>query len=476
MENNLATGLPAGVTEEDFQWFLRSPYLAAIPEGPKRCLFATMQRLKILQGRRIISQGDEGNEFYIIRKGHCLVNQEKDGCAHLVGRLGPGQIVGEMAILTGEKRNANVDAETDMELWAVSRDDFDQTCDKYPQLRQILTRIVTDRLSEALLQTERSIGKYFIERIIGEGGCSFVYKGYHASLGLPVAIKMLKHHMAMEPSFLQQFRNEGKTIAQLNHPNIVKVYDVEEVYRTFFIIMEFIEGRSLALVLRDEERPTVAEMLNFLLQTCSGLQHAHEHGVVHGDIKPGNILIQTGNRVRIVDFGFARPTGSMDEQACGTVHYISPEQIARGALDERSDIYSLGMTAYEMFTGKKACPSEDETEILEWHLREDVKDPGDVAAGVPEELRAFVTRATRRDPQARFRNMKEVIRALEPLSERLGAESRSKSADEMNMMSLFVFYRNEQQPIMQRILRDLSRELEKVGARLRGANFKNVQK
>jgi len=476
MNSDGHSGQRSGVSRSDFTWLVEHTPFESVPAGPRACLFDLVSARVVGKGERIVTQGEEGDAFYIIRDGRCLVSVEREGATQLIGRLGPGQIVGEMAVLTGEKRNANVDAETDMELWAVERESFNQACDRHPELRKFLTRLVSERLSTAVLNADRTIGKYVVDRIVGEGGYSFVYRGMHSSLQLPVAVKMLKHDMAMDPSFVEQFRREGQVVAGLNHQNIVKVYDVEEMYRTFFIIMEFVEGESLARRLRRDQHPPLKELVDFLLQICSGLLHAHEKGVVHGDVKPGNILVDAGNRVRIVDFGFARSMGSMDTYARGTPHYMSPEQILGSPMDERSDIYSLGIMAYEMLAGIRPCPATDPEEILYWHLDEHINDPGTIISNLPDELTSFVIRATQRQPEERFRTVRQVLPHLEAVAETLGRPFTSSEEDELDMTGLFVFYRKEQRPIMQKLFKDFSLELEKVGVRLRGTSFKKIDR
>lgn len=476
MDSERHAGQPIGISRADLKWLVEHTSFESVPAGPRACLLELVRPMRVRSGRRIITQGEEGDEFFIIREGRCLVSLERDGVTQLVGRLGPGQIVGEMAILTGERRSANVDAETDMELWAIGRESFNHVCDKYPSLRRFLTKLVSERLSTAVLTSDRTIGKYIVEEIVGEGGYSFVYKGLHSGLQLPVAVKMLKHDMAMDSSFVEQFRREGRVIARLNHQNIVKVYDVEEMFRTFFIIMEYVEGEPLARRLYRDQRPSINELVDYLLQICSGLLHAHEKGVVHGDVKPGNILVDGGNRVRIVDFGFARSMGSMDQYAKGTPHYMSPEQILGSPMDERSDIYSLGIMAYEMLAGIRPCLSTDPEEILYWHLEEHVNDPGDIVPDIPEELRSFVIRATQRHPKARYRTVRQVIPHLEAVAETLGRQIRAEVDDELDMTGLFVFYRKEQRPVLQKLFRDFGQELEKVGVRLRGTSFKKIDR
>ena len=193
-----APGSIGQLTEADVEFLNSTPFFEAVPLETKRHLVAAMSLKEVSAGQRLIRQGEEGEDFYIIRNGRCVVSLAKDGVHHLIGRLGPRDIVGEMAILTGEKRSANVDAETDMVLWTVSRAAFDELCSQFPRLAEFLTKIVANRFSHALLNADRTIGKYVIERAVGDGGCSVVYKGLHLNLNMAVAIKMLKHNMAMD--------------------------------------------------------------------------------------------------------------------------------------------------------------------------------------------------------------------------------------------------------------------------------------
>ncbi|MEW6351903.1 MAG: protein kinase [Thermodesulfobacteriota bacterium] len=463
------------LTEADIEFLSRTPFFEVVPDEAQEHLVAAMTSMHVPAGQRLITQGEQGEDFHVIRSGRCVVNLQKHGLSHLIGRLGPGDIVGEMAILTGEKRSADVTAETDMTLWTMSRESFDRICAEFPQLGEFLTKIVANRLSHALLTADRTIGKYLIEKAIGDGGGSVVYRGLHTSLNMPVAIKMLKHHMAMDTTFAAGFRNEAKIIAQLNHHNIVKVYDVEEVYRTFFIIMEYVEGESLRELLQRPTRPPLPILLDFLLQICSGLLHAHQKGVVHRDMKPGNILIHRENEVKIVDFGMACSPGTKDTQVVGTVYYISPEQIKSNPVDERSDIYSLGILAYEMLTGRKPYPHTGVVEILSWHLKDGIQDPRTLVPDMPAEICTFLARATQKDPALRYQCIEQVVHALMPLADRFGIGPRTGICEQINMMSLFLFYRSQNQTIIERLVREFRRELEKTGVRLRGAHFKDVQ-
>ncbi len=283
------------ISRSDFEFVKKIELFKAIPPKARLGLFSAIERLKVPSGTRFIRQGETGDSLFIIRSGSCSVNHERGNIVYRVALMGPGDIVGEMAVVTGENRNAHVDAETEMELWRVSRDDFDRICEEYKELREFLTGIVTNRLEAASITSARNIGKYRLQEIIGSGGYAIVYKGVHSTLNLSVAIKMLKHKLAMDSSFMDQFEREAKIIATLNHANIVKVYDVERLYRTVFIVMEYIQGIPLEKLLGSAGKLSPAESLNVLLQVCAGLGYAHERGIVHRDVKPENIMIQNDN-------------------------------------------------------------------------------------------------------------------------------------------------------------------------------------
>ncbi|MFH0824985.1 MAG: protein kinase, partial [Pseudomonadota bacterium] len=462
------------LTQEDFVWFMQSGFFDAIPDEAKFHLFANVRLKTVGAKERFIKQGDEGDALYIIRQGTCEVVADREGSSFQLGRLGSGDIVGEMALLTGERRTANVIAETEMSLWEIARDAFDSTCSEYPELRKFLTNLLNKRFSLALVRGDLKIGKYLVDKVLGKGGFSVVYKGTHSTLGMPVSIKMLKHNMAMDPTFVDEFRNEAKAIAQLNHENIVKVYDVEELFRTFFIVMELVEGQSLAQVLAKRERPSGEKLISYLLQICAGLSHAHERGVVHRDVKPGNILIQEDDKLKIVDFGLACAPGTREQVIRGTASYACPEQITGKPVDQRADIYSLGMMAYEMFTGENAFKGEDLVDVFRQHLQTEFPDPRRLVPDLPDEVHRFLMRAAQKDPALRYQSIDQVLYELAPLAEKMGLQTGRGTGESINMMSLFLFYRDGQRATMQKLVKEFSRELEKLGGSMRGANFNDL--
>lgn len=464
------------MSQPDLKFLIHTPFFDAIPQEAKFHLLAAMKRREAKAGERIITQGDDGDCFYVIQEGTCEVSLEKDRALYPLAVLHSGDTVGEMAVLTGEIRSAHVDAETDMTLWRIGRDNFERICTEYPEIRHFLTGIVTARFARSRVTADRTVGKYVISGVIGQGGWSMVYRGRHKSLDMPVAIKMLKHNLAMEPAFLDQFRYEARTIAGLNHQNIVKVYDIEELYRTVFIIMEHMDGVSLESVLKEAERLPVPRAVNILLQVCAGLAYAHERGIIHRDVKPANIFVLQDETAKILDFGLACATGTSNERIEGTPLYVSPEQIKGRPVDQRSDIYSLGIAFYKIITGERAFHDTDLSNLLSLHLYEDCPDPRALVPDLPDELYRFLVRATRKEPEARYQDVSQIIHDLQPLAQRLGIQYAARTTPEFNMISLFLFYRNEHEAILKRLVDDFSNELKKIGAVLREADFKNVQK
>ncbi len=406
-----------GVT--DYRFFRGTPLIYSLPPEAVCPLLNSLILKRIRAGERFIRQGDPGDAVYLIQDGICAAIVENDGKSTTVARLRKGDLVGEMALLTGEKRSAHVEAETDMRIWMLGKKRFEDLAGKHPELRIFLTNLMTNWINTRTITARRKIGKYIITHIVGSGAYSIVYKGLHEVLNMPVAIKMMKHDMAMDRDFLINFHEEARTIAQFNHENIVKVHDIEKRYRTMFIIMEYLEGCSLRSELNSLLRLTSRQVVTYLLQLCRGLHYAHQRGVVHQDIKPDNIFLLLNGKAKILDFGLACRCGT-EGRFCGTPFYMSPEQIECLQVDERTDIYALGIMAYELLAGRRPYPEDDMNRLLELHVKEDIPDPADVIPGIPEALRNFILKACERDVNRRYREIPEVLKDLQPLAAWLG--------------------------------------------------------
>ena len=196
--------------------------------------------------------------------------------------------------------------------------------------------------------------RYEILEVVGTGGMSTVYKARDKSLKRFVAVKVLKSEYNSDMNFVAKFRAEAQSSAGLTHPNIVSVYDVGEDSGRYFIVMELVEGITLKEYIRLNGRLSMDQTIDFSIQIASGLEMAHENHIIHRDIKPQNIIVAKNGNLKVTDFGIAKAATSntMSTLGMGSVHYISPEQARGGYSDERSDIYSLGITMYEMVTGR----------------------------------------------------------------------------------------------------------------------------
>jgi CRP-like cAMP-binding protein len=404
------------VQDEEGMANRQTKFLQFLFQENRSPFFDKMTYRHVKAGERFVVQDAVEDTAYIIQRGSCLVIVEKDGELHPVDHYGEGDIIGGLGILTGEPRRAHVEAETEMDLWVITRDRFDEMTEKDPALLDFVTELVADRLDSRRPTAYRTIGKYVATDIIGRGAFSIVYKGRHTGLNMPVVIKMMRHDMALYPDFLDSFRNEAKTIAGLAHDHIVRVYDFEERYRTLFIIMEYLRGDSLKNMICHLRAIPPKLTADFLIQICSALAYAHKRGIIHRDINPSNIMVQPDDQIKILDFGLACSTGTEDFSNTGTPYYMAPEQIDGGPVDPRTDIYALGITAYEMLTGRRPFPEDDAIALLDMHLTQDIMDPGHLVPDIPDELRKFILKAARCDPDRRYQDVGQAMAALRPLA------------------------------------------------------------
>lgn len=260
-------------------------------------------------------------------------------------------------------------------------------------------------------------GRYEIQEFIGIGGMARVYKAYDTIDDRTVAIKILKDEFLKNPEFLRRFKNESKAIAVLSHPNIVKVYDVSFGDRIQYIVMEYIDGITLKEYIERQKAINWREALHFSVQILRALQHAHEKGIIHRDVKPQNIMLLQDGTIKVTDFGIARfaknETRTMTDKAIGSVHYIAPEQ-ARGDLtDAKADIYSSGVMLYEMTTGKLPFEADSAVSVAIMQLQEDPVPPREINPDIPEALEEITLKAMQKDPLKRYQSSAEMLHDID---------------------------------------------------------------
>ncbi len=262
-------------------------------------------------------------------------------------------------------------------------------------------------------------GRYELLELIGVGGMADIYRANDIEEDRIVAVKILKTEFAGSDEFLRRFRNESKAIALLSHPNIVKIYDVGFTEKVQFIVMEYVDGITLTDYIEQQGVLKWRDSVHFTIQILKALQHAHDRGIVHRDVKSQNVMLLSDGTIKVMDFGIARfnreNNKTMSEKTIGSVHYISPEQARGDITDERSDIYSVGVALYEMVTGKKPFDGDTPVSIALMHMQSTPKKPTELNSTVPEGLEQIILRAMQKEPDHRYQTAGEMIKDLEEL-------------------------------------------------------------
>ncbi len=264
---------------------------------------------------------------------------------------------------------------------------------------------------------KRLDGRYEIQEIIGVGGMAVVYKAHDNVENRTVAIKILKDEFVSNEEFIRRFKNESKAIAVLSHPNIVKVYDVSFGDLIQYIVMEYIDGITLKEFIERQGSLRWKDAVYFTIQILKGLQHAHDKGIVHRDVKPQNIMVLSDGTIKVADFGIARfarnEQRTITDKAIGSVHYISPEQARGEKIDEKADIYSVGVMLYEMLTGQLPFEAESAVSVAIMQLQRDPKLPSEINPSIPLGLEQITMHAMQKTLERRYQSASELLCDLE---------------------------------------------------------------
>lgn len=270
-------------------------------------------------------------------------------------------------------------------------------------------------------QYDKYVGQIFDERYkiikrIGEGGMAIVYEGFDIKANRIVAIKVLKDEIANDSQSVKRFINESKAVAMMSHPNIVRIYDVSVKDNLKYIVMEHIDGITLKSYMSKKGALSLAETISYSEQILRALDHAHNKGVTHRDIKPQNILLLKDGHIKVTDFGIAKlpntETVTMTDKAIGTVFYISPEQASGKPIDQRSDIYSLGAMMYEMMTGTLPFTADSPVSVAMMQVSSTPKPPREIKPEIPRGLEQIVLLAMEKQPDQRFQSARQMLSYL----------------------------------------------------------------
>lgn len=266
------------------------------------------------------------------------------------------------------------------------------------------------------MQGEILSDRYKIIRELGKGGMAVVYEAQDLLLDRKVALKMLRPEYVSDSEFVKKFRHEAKAVARISHPNVVSIYDIGKDDDHHYLVMEDVEGSNLKDIIRERGRLTVVESLDIVSQICAALIVAHKNNIIHCDIKPHNILINTDNQVKVTDFGIARAatssTVTMTETIVGSARYFSPEQARGGEVKYYSDIYSVGVVLYEMLTGRVPFEGDSPISVALKHIQNEPRQPTEINPDIPEKVENIVLKALAKEPENRYESavaMREVV-------------------------------------------------------------------
>ncbi|HEX8851621.1 MAG TPA: protein kinase [Gemmatimonadaceae bacterium] len=278
-----------------------------------------------------------------------------------------------------------------------------------------------ERRPDGILETvrERLSGTYDVERELGRGGMAVVLRAVERELQRPVALKVMPPQLALSPESAERFKREARMTASLEHPNVIPIYRVGDADGLFYIAMKLVEGRAVDDIIRDQGALPIPAVIAIFRGAAAGLAAAHERGIIHRDVKGGNILVDADGRVLVTDFGIARAMEDVSLTASGmivgTPHYMSPEQCAGRPLGPQSDQYSLAAVAFQMLTGSVPFDADSLPAVMQHHFFTPAPDPGAMRAGIPRQLDAVVRRALAKKPEDRYASTRDLVEAIDAI-------------------------------------------------------------
>jgi serine/threonine protein kinase len=445
----------------DYEFFRNADIFDVIPRDAVCALLNNISYKHVKSGHRLMKQEAKINTCFIIQNGSCLINLEKNGQFVSIGRRGEGELIGQEAILDDLPLEAHVDAETEMELWGLTRAGFDAICTDHPEMRGFLTNLLKDRFASTQHSEKRKIGGFIITDKIAEGCQSIIYKGAYRSSNLPVTIKMLQHSVSLERGFMEKFQKKIQAVSHLKHPNICKIFWVEERLRTVFVIMEHLVGEPLEAPIRRRKKIPVARTVDFLIQALNGLEYAHNNQVFHGALKPANLFVSPGDRLKILDFGIASLGEHFKHHDTASLSYQPPGQMERDPADAGADIYALGIITYEMLNsmGKPA----ESTPLF--------PDPKATLPDMPAILSQFIKKACHHDPGKQFKSVAQALQHLNPLVGELDLPRRNRQEDEELTAVVSLVYKEKSQLALNEIMEEFGRKISDIAARIKSVEI-----
>ncbi|HEY3082466.1 MAG TPA: protein kinase [Chloroflexota bacterium] len=405
-------------------------------ELPADDLVEIWRQLRLVEaeaGGVLCRRGDPGDRMFVVQSGEIEVRLGLESNGVVLRRAGPGDFVGEMTLLTGEPRSADMVAITDARLWALGKADFDRIAARSLPMLRVLNATLASHLARttARLGEHASgaagpgglrFGPFRVLEQIGAGGMSVVYSATHVETGEAVALKVLPAAWGAAPELRARLEREAAVLGRISHPNVVRVLAVGTVEARLgggcYIALEWLPHALDKLLRAQYPEPLApARARGIARDVAGGLEAVHREGLIHRDVKPSNVLLRADGQPVLSDFGLARVAAgdglerlTPSHLVVGTADYLAPEVTTGLPADARSDVYALGVTLYELLAGYVPFAGADPLETLRAHQE---RDPPPLPEAVPRPLRAVVGRALAKDPELRFQSAGAMARALE---------------------------------------------------------------
>jgi CRP-like cAMP-binding protein len=407
----------------------KSSVFSILGAGTLADLLAAMHLQETEPGDYLIRQGDPAEFLLLILSGYAWARvRDTPPDRAPVGEFGPGEIVGEISLVTDEPRTADVVARTFVRALRLSAADFHTLADRHPDLRVVLTEVVTDRLGHSRFDGlgGKDIHGYQIVQCVGRGGMGVVYEARHVNTGRQVALKMMNHRLIYQVSALRRFRREAAILETLEHPSIARLHECFSAYKTEFLAMEFCQGRTLSQVIAARGALREDLVRGLIGQLAVVLRYIHGRGVVHRDLKPSNIVLTQAGAIKLLDFGIVTverdsdlwdtlKTTSHPAAFIGTPRYMAPEQFSGRAADRRADLYSLACVAFEGLSGRPVVAASDAFDIIRELARFVMPRREDIGTGVSQEIYEVLLDGLEHDPDRRSVDLEKLSAWAAPL-------------------------------------------------------------